>query len=107
MKRRTNLIAGILHQPQILFLDEPTVGIDVHSKAVILEYLKELNAQGMTIIYTSHHLSEAEQFCNNVLIIDYGKEIAEGSPGILIGESSAINNLEELFLHLTGRELRD
>lgn len=107
MKRRTNLIAGILHQPQILFLDEPTVGIDVHSKAVILEYLKELNAQGMTIIYTSHHLSEAEQFCNKVLIIDYGKEIAEGSPGKLISESSATNNLEELFLHLTGRELRD
>jgi len=107
MKRRTNLIAGILHQPQIIFLDEPTVGIDVHSKAVILEYLKELNAQGMTIIYTSHHLSEAEQFCNNVLIIDYGKEIAEGNPGMLINESSAANNLEELFLQLTGRELRD
>jgi len=107
MKRRTNLIAGVLHNPQILFLDEPTVGIDVQSRTVILDYLKELNSNGTTIIYTSHHLDEAEQLCNHVTIVDHGKKIAEGPPGELISQNPQAENLEELFLQLTGRELRD
>ena len=80
MKRRLNLIAGILHSPKILFLDEPTVGIDVQSKNVIIEYLKELNKNGTTIIYTSHLMEEAENLCTNISIIDFGKEIAVGKP---------------------------
>jgi len=70
MKRRVNLIAGILHNPKILFLDEPTVGVDVQSKNAIIDYLKELNKKGTTIIYTSHHLSEAQDFCTDIAIID-------------------------------------
>ena len=107
MKRRTNLIAGILHTPKLLFLDEPTVGIDVQSKTVILEYLKELNSNGTTIVYTSHDLSEAEQLCDYIAIIDHGKKIAEGVPGQLLSQNSGITDLEGLFLKLTGRALRD
>lgn len=107
MKRRVNLIAGILHQPIILFLDEPTVGVDVQSKNVIIEYLKELNKSGTTIIYTSHHLTEAEDFCTKIAIIDGGKIHAEGTPQGLISATPMATNLEEVFILLTGKELRD
>jgi ABC-2 type transport system ATP-binding protein len=107
MKRRVNLIAGILHNPKILFLDEPTVGVDVHSKNVIIEYLKELNKTGTTIIYTSHHLSEAQDFCTNIAIIDGGIIHAEGTPKDLISTTANARNLEDVFISLTGKELRD
>lgn len=104
MKRRINLIAGILHNPEVLFLDEPTVGVDVQSRAMIMEQLKELNAEGMTIIYTSHHLEEAEKFCTDVAIINNGKIIARGNPNDLISEQDGCNDLECVFLKLTGRK---
>lgn len=107
MKRRVNLIAGILHKPKILFLDEPTVGVDVQSRSVIMEHLKELNKAGMTIIYTSHHMEEAENFCSHVAIIDYGKIITEGNPKDLIKRYENCKNLEDVFLYLTKRKLRD
>lgn len=107
MKRRVNLIASILHQPKILFLDEPTVGVDVQSRNVIIEHLKELNAQGTTIIYTSHHLEEAEHFCTDIAIIDYGKILSQGSPKDLIANTPNSSNLEDVFLNLTKRKLRD
>ena len=106
MKRRINLIAGILHQPQILFLDEPTVGIDVQSRNVITEHLRELNNRGMTIIYTSHLMEEAENLCSDIAIIDKGEIIVRGQPKKLITEYST-GNLEQLFLKLTGKKLRD
>ena len=107
MKRRVNLIAGILHNPKILFLDEPTVGVDVHSKNVIIDYLKELNKTGTTIIYTSHHLSEAQDFCTNIAIVDRGIIYAEGTPKDLIAATANARNLEDVFISLTGKELRD
>ncbi len=107
MKRRVNLIASILHQPRILFLDEPTVGVDVQSRNVIIEQLKELNAIGTTIIYTSHHLEEAENFCSTIAIIDYGKILTQGSPEKLIANSPGAKDLEDVFLSLTKRKLRD
>ena len=107
MKRRVNLIAGILHKPCILFLDEPTVGIDVQSRTVIIEFLKQLNEQKTTIIYTSHYLEEAEQLCSSIAIIDQGKILTEGNPHALIGSEPGYTNLESIFLHLTGRNLRD
>lgn len=107
MKRRVNLIAGILHDPKILFLDEPTVGVDVQSRNVIMEHLQALNKAGTTIIYTSHHMEEAEHFCTQVAIIDYGKIIAKGSPEELIAAYPGCSNLESVFLHLTKRKLRD
>ncbi|WP_165930175.1 ABC transporter ATP-binding protein [Flavobacterium ranwuense] len=107
MKRRVNLIAGILHNPKVLFLDEPTVGVDVQSKNAILDYLKELNHNGTTIIYTSHHLSEAEDFCTDIAIIDRGEIYAEGTPMSLITATANAKNLEDVFIALTGNELRD
>lgn len=107
MKRRINLIASILHHPKILFLDEPTVGIDVHSRNVILEFLGEINKQGTTILYTSHHMNEAENLCSRIAVIDYGKLMAVGTPVELIKNHTGCENLEDLFLHLTGRKLRD
>jgi len=107
MKRRVNLIAGLLHNPQLLILDEPTVGVDVQSKNVIISYLKELNANGTTIIYTSHHLTEAQDFCSKIAIIDRGKIYAEGTPEGLIHDTPNAHNLEDVFISLTGKELRD
>lgn len=106
MKRRINLIAAILHQPRILFLDEPTAGVDVQSRNVIAGYLMNLNKMGTTIIYTSHLMEEAESLCTDIAVIDNGNIIAEGKPGELISKSESAN-LEQLFLKLTGRKLRD
>jgi ABC-2 type transport system ATP-binding protein len=107
MKRRINLIAGILHDPKVLFLDEPTVGVDVQSRNVIIKHLKELNEKGTTIIYTSHHLNEAEEFCTKVAIIDHGKIVCEGEPKKLISEHENARHLEDVFLEKTGKALRD
>lgn len=107
MKRRCNLLAGILHDPKVLFLDEPTVGVDVQSRKLIIDYLKELNSAGMTIIYTSHHLNEAEDFCTQIAIVDQGKIYAEGSPKQLIVQTENARNLEDVFIALTGKDLRD
>ncbi|GHC42432.1 ABC transporter ATP-binding protein [Ulvibacter litoralis] len=107
MKRRINLIASILHNPKVLFLDEPTVGVDVQSKNVIIDHLKQLNANGTTIIYTSHHLNEAENLCTRVAIIDQGTIITKGVPSDLIAAQENARNLEDVFLALTGKALRD
>lgn len=107
MKRRLNLIAGILHEPGILFLDEPTVGVDVQSRNVILGHLKKLNREGTTIIYTSHYMEEAEQLCSSIAIIDLGEIIIQGKPGDLVTSEKGHSNLESIYLHLTGRKLRD
>jgi len=106
MKRRVNLIAGILHGPKILFLDEPTVGVDVQSRNMITTFLKELNRNGTTIVYTSHHMEEAQQLCDDIIIIDHGMIIAAGTPKDL-NEKYQCTNLEDLFLKLTGRSVRD
>ena len=107
MKRRVNLAAGILHKPEILILDEPTAGVDVQSRNVILEFLDELNRNGTTIIYTSHYLEEAESLCDTVAIIDYGKVIIQGNTKEIISSNTEYADLESVFLHLTGRKLRD
>ena len=108
MKRRVNLIAGLLHNPKVLILDEPTVGIDVQSKTVIIEHLKNMSeVEGTTILYTSHMMEEAENFCNQIGIIDQGKLIAEGNPGEMIEEYKTCEKLEDIYLLLTGRSLRD
>ncbi|HET9886127.1 MAG TPA: ABC transporter ATP-binding protein, partial [bacterium] len=77
MKRRLNLAAGILHHPPVLLLDEPTVGIDVHARARILEIVREEANRGTTVLYTTHYLEEAEQLCDRIAIIDHGKILAD------------------------------
>ncbi|QEE48607.1 ABC transporter ATP-binding protein [Flavobacterium alkalisoli] len=107
MKRRINLLAGQLHEPSVLFLDEPTVGVDVHSKAVIIEYLKQVNQSGTTIIYTSHHLAEAQDLCSHIAIIDNGEIMIKGTPQEIIELTHNAHTLEDVFLSLTGKALRD
>lgn len=97
MKRRINLIAAILHQPEVLFLDEPTVGVDIVSKQIIINYLKELNSKGMSVLYTSHHLQEAQDFCQRLAILSNGSILMEDTPAKLIAQTNS-GSLEELFI---------
>lgn len=106
MKRRVNLAIGIIHEPSILFLDEPTVGVDVQSRNAIIRFLREINQAGTTIIYTSHHMSEAEEFCKHIALIDHGKVIAKGDLADLRMEHE-VSDLQSLFIKLTGEEYRD
>jgi len=106
MKRRVNLAIGVIHNPQILFLDEPTVGVDVHSRHAIINYLKKLNENGTTLIYTSHQLSEAEELCNKVALIDDGKIMAHDTLQQLMLDHKE-EGLEGLFINLTGKSFRD
>jgi len=76
MKRRLNIAAGLIHRPRVLFLDEPTVGVDPQSRNFIFEHVKRLNAEGMTIVYTTHYMEEAERLCDRVAIIDHGRILA-------------------------------
>jgi len=84
MKRRLNIAAGLLHRPEVLFLDEPTVGVDPQSRNAIFEHVERLNAAGMTILYTTHYMEEAERLCHRVAIIDQGRIIALDTPRKLI-----------------------
>ena len=84
MKRRVNIGAGLLHKPDILFLDEPTVGVDPQSRNAIFENVEALNREGMTVIYTTHYMEEAQRLCHRVGIVDTGKMIALDTPSALI-----------------------
>lgn len=101
MKRRMNLAIGIIHQPDILFLDEPTVGADVQSKHAMMEYLNKMNLEGTTIVYSSHHMSEAQEFCNRIAFINQGRLVACNDVETLMKQHSA-SDLKSLFIHLTG-----
>jgi len=106
MKRRVNLAIGVIHNPAILILDEPTVGVDVQTRHAIINYLMDLNKNGTTLIYTSHQLSEAEGLCEEVALIDVGKIITQDSLTNLLKEHQQ-ESLEDLFLKLTGKEYRN
>ena len=107
MKRRTNLAVGLVHAPRVLFLDEPTVGIDAQSRQLIIEKLREISRNGTAILYTTHYMEEAQQLCHRVAIMDSGRILSTGTPQEIIGRYPECNNLGDLFLHLTGKELRD
>ncbi len=79
MKRRINIAAALLHRPELLIMDEPTVGIDPQSRNFILDTVRRLNAEGMTVIYTTHYMEEAEHLCHRIAIMDKGKVIASGT----------------------------
>ena len=107
MKRRLNLIAALLHHPRLLILDEPTSGVDVQSRNMILDNMRKLQAEGVTILYSSHLLEEAEKVCSQFAIIDEGRLIAEGTLAEMQAANGGGDNLEQLFLHLTGKGIRD
>lgn len=106
MKRRVNLAIGVLHEPSILFLDEPTVGVDVQTRHAMMGYLRQLNAAGTTLLYTSHQLKEAEQLCDEIALFDHGRIIAHGTLEQLTAQNGA-TDLESLFIQLTGHDYRD
>lgn len=107
MKRRANLAASLLHSPGLLLLDEPTAGVDLQSRNLILERLKNLCSQGVGIVYTTHYMKEAEELCMRVGIIDEGRILEIGAPKDLIEANPDCANLGDLFLKLTGKQLRD
>jgi ABC-2 type transport system ATP-binding protein len=98
MKRRVNIGVGLLHKPQLLFMDEPTVGIDPQSRRAILDTVKDLNAQGMTVLYTTHYMEEAAELSNRVGIIDHGEMIALGTQKEL---TQQVGQAETLILHVS------
>lgn len=106
MKRRVNLAIGVMHQPKILFLDEPTVGVDIQTRHAIITFLKELNAKGMTLVYTSHQLSEAEILCDRIALMDQGTLLTCDEIQVML-KAHHQPDLESLFLHLTGKAFRD
>jgi ABC-2 type transport system ATP-binding protein len=109
MKRRVNLAIALMGHPRLLFLDEPTVGIDPQSRNNIYETIEGLRNKGMTILYTTHYMEEADRLCRRVAIMDGGKIIAIDTPHALksqIGDPEHVT-LEAVFLKLTGRSLRD
>lgn len=87
MKRRLNIAAGVLHDPKILLLDEPTVGVDPQSRERIYEMIESLRKRGVSIVYTTHYMEEAERLCDRIAIIDHGRIIAEGSQDALVAQT--------------------
>lgn len=106
MRRRINLIMALVHDPEIAFLDEPTVGMDPQSRRAVWNFIKELKKQNKTVILTTHYMEEAEELCDRVGVIDHGKLIALGAPEQLKAKFKA-KNLEEVFIQLTGRRIRE
>ena len=88
LKRRLNLAVGLLHEPRILVLDEPTVGVDPQSRNHVFEVLRQLNRDGMTVLYTTHYMEEAEELCEDIAIMDRGRVIARGSPAELLSQQA-------------------
>ena len=107
MKRRLNLAAGLLHDPDILLLDEPTVGVDPQSRHAIFENLAELKRRGKAILYTTHYMEEAERLSDRIVVMDHGRVIADDTLDGLRRAHPGARDLEGVFLALTGRTLRD
>jgi ABC-2 type transport system ATP-binding protein len=115
MKRRLNIACALVHDPDVLLLDEPTVGVDPQSRNAIFDNLETLRARGKALVYTTHYMEEAERLCDRIVIIDHGKVVASGTQDALHSMAPASPprwvevkpSLEDVFLHLTGRQLRD
>jgi ABC-2 type transport system ATP-binding protein len=137
MKRRLNLVAALLHEPELVFMDEPTVGVDPQSRNHVFEMVERLHAEGLTLVYTTHQLGEVERLCDRIVILDAGRSIAQGTlaelqraqraearayarveldpgsrarleaAGLDFRVEEELPDLEAVFLSLTGRALRD
>jgi ABC-2 type transport system ATP-binding protein len=104
MKRRLNIAGALLHEPDLILLDEPTVGVDPQSRNAIFDNLEELKRRGKTLLYTTHYMEEAERLCDRVLILDHGQILANDTVAHF---KQQYTNLEAAFMQLTGRALRD
>ncbi|NIW45808.1 MAG: AAA family ATPase, partial [Gammaproteobacteria bacterium] len=106
MMRQLNLLMALINDPEIVFLDEPTVGMDARARRRTWEYIASLKEQKKTVILTTHYIEEAQALSDRVGIIDYGELIALGTPGELMKEHNA-KDLEEVFLKITGRRIAE
>jgi len=107
MKRRLEIAKGLLHHPKILFLDEPTQGLDPQTRNHIWQYIKKMNQEEkMTVFFTTHYIEEADKIADRVIVVDNGKIISVGTPEEIKKQTNK-KNLEEAFISLTGREIRD
>lgn len=113
-KQRFSIACALVNNPKVLFLDEPTTGLDPQAKRNLWNLVRELNDAGMTIVLTTHNMEEAEYLCNRIAIMDKGQLIAEDTPQKLIMKHASVppkaplhGNIEDVFLALTGHELRD
>src|SRR5205085_202296 len=106
MRRRFDLALSLIHEPKILFLDEPTQGLDPHARQLIWNHLRDLNKSGMTIFLTTHFMEEAESLCNRLAIMDKGQIVTEGTVDELLKKHES-KTLEEVFLKTTGSNLGD
>ncbi|HUF74449.1 MAG TPA: ABC transporter ATP-binding protein [Gammaproteobacteria bacterium] len=113
-KQRFSIACALVNEPRVLFLDEPTTGLDPQAKRNLWKLVENLNSAGMTVVLTTHNMEEAEHLCDRIAIMDHGKIIAEGSPQDLImqhapepPEARLHGNLEDVFLKLTGHALRE
>jgi len=104
MKRRINIASALLHKPKVLFMDEPTVGIDPQSRNLIFEIVEQLRKEGMTIVYTTHYMEEAERLCDRIGIIDAGEIIAEGNLQELKSNASVIEGAAITFSNLSKKQ---
>jgi len=137
MKRRLNIVAALLHEPELVFMDEPTVGVDPQSRNHVFEMVERLHAEGLTLVYTTHQLGEVERLCDRIVILDAGRSVGQGTlaelqrgqgraakayarveldertrarlegAGLEFRVEEELPNLEAVFLALTGRALRD
>lgn len=113
MQRRINMAIAMIHRPSFLMMDEPTVGVDPQSRENIFDTIEKLRDQGITILYTTHYMEEAERMCNHIAIMDEGQIIAMGTLEQLLAlrdqnrEIARPHGLQELFIQLTGKTLRD
>ncbi|OEU42708.1 hypothetical protein BGV40_08050 [Methanosarcina sp. Ant1] len=106
MKQRLSVICAVLHDPEIIFWDEPTTGLDPQTRQAIWRLAKKFNGEGKTLIFTTHYMEEADNLCDRVAVMNLGKMVALDEPASL-KEKSGSANLEEAFIHLTGEEVRD
>jgi len=107
MRRRLEVARGLMHHPKILFLDEPTLGLDTQTRNLLWDYVERLSRrEGMTIFFTTHYLDEAEAVADRIAIIDHGKIVATGSSAQLAKQTKT-KTLEGAYLELTGKEVRD
>jgi ABC-2 type transport system ATP-binding protein len=113
-KQRFSIACALINEPKVLFLDEPTTGLDPQAKRNLWKLVDELNSAGMTIVLTTHNMEEAEHLCDRIASMDHGKVIAEGPPQELIRKHAPEppaarlhGNLEDVFIHLTGHALRE
>jgi ABC-2 type transport system ATP-binding protein len=106
MKQRLSVIAAIIHEPEIIFWDEPTTGLDPQTRQAIWQLARRFNSEGKTLIFTTHYMEEADEVCDRVAVMNEGKMVALDAPSKLKEKAGGIS-LEDAFIRLTGEMIRD